>query len=312
MRSQASRIILITVAAAMTALGQGASPNTITATGYLFPGPLSVAPGQIVTLFVAGVGAALKQSAVAGPGDLPTTLAGIGATLVQSPKVAVPILRITPLAMCGDCGVMSAITVQIPYELRLPPPTGGLVAGIEMFVTENGVAGASRILSPLPDQLHILTNCDTVLVDSGPSTGRCPWEVTHADGSLVTNASPASEGEELVAYAVGLGATNPAVPTGKAATQPTPTANAYQVGFNFQANALLSAPPQTVASPVYAGLTPGRPGLYQINFVVPPVPAALPACYTGQGADFVNTNLAVSFGRFTFVDGAMICVAVPK
>jgi uncharacterized protein (TIGR03437 family) len=311
MRSQAIHLSLIAVAAGITALGQSGNPNTIAATGYLFPGPLSVAPGQVITLFVAGVGAGLKQSSVAGPGDLPTTLAGISATLVQSPEVAVPILRVTPLGLC-DCGATSAITVQIPFELKLPPPTGGLTAGIELFVTENGVAGASRILSPMPDQAHILTDCDTVLVDSGPSSGRCPWEVTHADGSLVTAANPASQGEELVMYAVGLGATNPVVPTGKAVTQPTPTANSFQVGFNFQANALPLAPPQTTAAPVYTGLTPGRPGLYQINFVVPPVPAGLPACYTGQGADFVNTNLAVSIGRFTFADGALICVSVPK
>ncbi len=311
MRSQASRLGLIAIAVGMTALGQSGIPNTITATGYLFPGPLSVAPGQIITLFVAGVGGGLKQPAVAGPGDLPTTLAGISATLVQSPKIAVPILRVTPLGMC-DCGVTSAVTVQIPYELQLPPPTGGLFAGVEIFVTENGVAGASRVLSPMPDQAHILTDCDTVLVDSGPSSGRCPWEVTHADGSLVTNANPASGGEELVMYAVGLGTTNPAVPSGKAVTQPTPTANPYQVGFNFQANALPLAPPQSVAAPVYAGLTPGRPGLYQINFVVPPIPAGLPACYTGEGASFVNTNLAVSIGRFAFTDGALICVSVPK
>jgi hypothetical protein len=58
--------------------------------------------------------------------------------------------------------------------------------------------------------VHILTVCDTVVGGGGqPSTGRCQWEVTHADGSLVSNASRASVGEELVAYAVGLGATNP-------------------------------------------------------------------------------------------------------
>ena len=139
MLSQATRLSLIAVAVVTTALGQSANPNTIAATGYLFPGPLSVAPGQIITLFVAGVGGGLKQPVVAGPGDLPTTLAGITATLVQSPEVAVPILRVTPLGLC-DCGVTAAITVQIPYELKLPPPTGGLTAGIELFVTENGVA----------------------------------------------------------------------------------------------------------------------------------------------------------------------------
>ena len=105
-----------------------------------------MAPGQIITLFVAGVGAGLKQAAVAGRGDLPTTLAGISATACcNRPRFAVPILRVTPLGMC-DCGVTSAITVQILYELQIASTNRrvGLQA-IAVFVTENGVAGASRI-----------------------------------------------------------------------------------------------------------------------------------------------------------------------
>jgi uncharacterized protein (TIGR03437 family) len=59
--------------------------------------------------------------------------------------------------------------------------------------------------------------------------------VTHANGLLVSNTNPASVGEELVAYAVGLGATNPPLPTGQPATQPTATAATFRLAFNFQA-----------------------------------------------------------------------------
>ena len=129
--------------------------------------------------------------------------------------------------------MITAITIQIPYDLQTPTPTFGS-PGTGLFVTQNGVAGNGVTLNPLFDQVHILTNSDTVIGGSGPSTGRCPWEVTHANGLLVSSTNPASGGEILIAYAVGLGAPNPAVATGQAATQPTPTAETFRMGFNFQ------------------------------------------------------------------------------
>ncbi len=214
---------------------------------------------------------------------------------------------------------MTSITIQIPYELYQPPPNGGLIPTIEFFVTENGVAGFWSIVNPVPAQVHILTACDTVL--GGPGTIGCHQEVTHANGMLVSSANPASVGEELVAYAVGLGATNPAVPTGQPATQPTRTVVKFGLGFNFQADAPPSAPPPSqVISPLYAGLTPGYPGLYQINFVVPAVPAGLPACAPGPGSEGPGPGqhrcLTVSVGNAAAFkgsfDGAGACVLLPE
>ncbi|HTW31437.1 MAG TPA: hypothetical protein VMD76_07150 [Candidatus Sulfotelmatobacter sp.] len=315
MTQAATRLILIVATAAVSAVGQSANPNTIVGAGYLFPGSISIAPGQIITIFAAGVGSTLKQPVFAGAGNLPTSLAGIGVTLIQATNIPVPILQVSPVSICPNCGVMTAITIQIPYELYQPPPSGGLVPAVELVVTENGVAGNWTIVNPVPIQVHILTVCDTVLGGSGISTGRCQWEVTHANGTLVSNTSPASQGEELVAYAVGLGATNPAVPTGQPATQPTPTANTFTLGFTFQPDASPSAPSSSQANsaptPLFTGLTPGYPGLYQINFVVPTVPAGLPPC-AGQGPDLVNTNLTVSIGNGASFDGVEICVSLPE
>lgn len=305
-----ARLILILALAAISAFGQSA--NTIVGAGYLFPATISVAPGQVITIFASGVGGGLTQPVVAASGRLPTSLAGISVTLVQSTNVAVPILRITPATLCPNCGVMTAITIQIPYELEVV--TSGLSAGVALFVTENGAAGNWSVLNPVPDQVHILTTCDTVIGGSGASTGRCPWEVTHANGQLVSNENPAMAGEELVAYVTGLGATNPAAATGQPASQPMPAAETFRLGFNFQANAPPSAPQQGAASltPLFAGSTPGFAGLYQINFVVPGVPAGLPACAPGQGPNLVNTNLTVSVAGATSFDGAALCVVLPN
>jgi uncharacterized protein (TIGR03437 family) len=318
--TSATRFILIVAAVAGPALCQSANRSTIVGAGYLFPAPINIAPGQVITVFAMGVGSTLKQPVLAGAGSLPTSLAGISLTLVQATNIPAPILRVSPATLCGNCGVMTAITIQIPYQLQLPSPYGGLGPAHEFFVTENGVAGNWSDFNPVLDQVHILTVCDTVIGGSGPSTGRCQWEVTHANGLLVSNTNPASVGEELIAYAVGLGATNPPVPTGQPATQPTPTAEIFRLAFNFQADALPSAPPpsQVISrlgqppAPLYAGLTPGYAGLYQINFVVPDVPAGLPPCASEQGPGLVNTNLTVSVGGATSFDGAAICVLLPK
>ncbi len=316
----AIRFVLAAAAVAFSALGQSANPNTIVGAGYLFPAPISVAPGQVITIFAQGVGRTLTQPVSAGLGKLPTSLAGISVTIVQQTNIPAPILAVVPAAICPNCGVMTAITIQVPYELYQIPPNGGLGPAIALFVTENGVAGNWIMLNPVPDQVHILTTCDTVIGGSGPSTGRCPWEVTHADGALVSNANPVSAGEELVAYAVGMGATNPAVATGQPAAQPVPTVEKFALDFNFHPDALPSQPfPSNVVpnnyvppAPLFTGLTSGYPGLYQINFVVPNIPAGVPPCVSGQGPGLVNTNLTVSVGGFTSFDGAALCVSLPN
>jgi uncharacterized protein (TIGR03437 family) len=309
-----ARLILILALAVISALGQGA--NTIVSAGYLYPGPTFVAPGQVITIFASGVGAGLTQPVVAGAGKLPTALAGISVTLVQSTNVPVPTLSLVPEVLAPNFGVKTAITIQIPYELEML--TLGLGPGPpSLFVTENGASGNWSGLFPQTDQVHILTTCDIAIGGSG--LARCPWEVTHADGQLVSTDNPAVDGEELVAYATGLGATNPAARTGQAATQPAPAAGTFRLSFNFQADALPAAPQQgsgNLSAPLFAGLVPGFAGLYQINFVVPAVPAGLPAC-AGQGLNLVNTNLVntnmtVSIGGATSFDGAELCVSVPK
>ena len=85
-----------------------------------------------------------------------------------------------------------------------------------------------------------------------------PFDVIaeHADGTLVNSASPAAPGEEIVLYAEGLGAVSPPVIPG----------SAVQVG------ALVKTPKVEIgglwAVVAFAGLV--SPGLYQVNFVVPP------------------------------------------
>jgi uncharacterized protein (TIGR03437 family) len=133
---------------------------------------------------------------------------------------------------------------------------------------------------------------------------------------LVSAKHPAQAGEEVVAYAVGLGQTNPPLTTGKVVTAAVPTQTTFALDFNYRPNALATKAAPGFQAPVFAGATPGYVGLYQINFVVPPVPSGTPPCVEPptiiQARQAVQSNLTVSIGgQFSF-DAARICVAVPS
>jgi len=319
----------------LSAVALLAQTNSPVAAGYTAPAPVSVAPGQILTFFLDGLDGLVSKPVRAPSGALPNSLAGISVTLRQGSDHPVPMLEVRPVSTCPSGGIASpascagliAVTVQIPYELvplcplclrpTLPPA--------QLFVTANGTSGTAIELNALADQVHILTACDVVLQQFGTSpllntSGLpCAPVVTHADGSLVTAASPASVGETLVAWAVGLGQTNPAASTGQPATSAAPAIQTFSMNFNYEVNALptrpfTGRPDVRPPQPAYAGIAPGFPGLYVIDFTVPPEPpngtprCALPGTF-GVGANVAQSNLTVSFGGGFSFDGAGICVA---
>lgn len=211
--------------------------NTVFGAGYSVPVPIKVAPGQIVNLYVQGIGANLTQRVAAGSLPLPTILAGISVQLKQAyqpQSVAVPLLAVRPVLTClngtsasSGCGHLTVVTVQIPFELVVGPPCGTPVCdpapgpSPQLVVSENGVAGGAIDVSPVADQVHVANVCD---VDTSSPLG-CPSTpvITHADGTLVSMDHPAVAGEEVVIWAFGLGMTKPAVPTGQATPSPGPS-----------------------------------------------------------------------------------------
>src|ERR1035437_6180329 len=125
--------------------GQNLSANPVTGLGYLYPS-VTVAPGQLITVFLAGNA----------QGDISATVQGLSA----------PVLEVRPGSGCPSaslCSGLTAITIQIPYELNLGcgfPPVCNVVLLTQLIVAANGVAGAPVDLMPLPDHVHLLTGCD--------------------------------------------------------------------------------------------------------------------------------------------------------
>ncbi len=82
----------------------------------------------------------------------------------------------------------------------------------------------------------------------------------HLNGTAVNSDNPGKPGEYLVMYLVGLGITDPSVPSG------IPAAANPLSKVTVQPTVTVDSLPSNVA---FAGLTPGFVGLYQIDFQVP-------------------------------------------
>jgi uncharacterized protein (TIGR03437 family) len=295
----ALRLAIATAAAFAAASAQ----PSVLGTGYTAPFPIKVAPGQLVTIFASGVGAAVPSRVAAPSLPLPYSLAGISATIdeLSSPpllKESVPILAV------GKIADATAVTVQIPFGLRttsfisplVPPPA-------TLTIYENGVAAVTVAIAPTPDQIHIATTCDVNLTTPEPGAP-CRPVIAHADGSLVTPDMPAHAGELLVLYAFGLGATDPGMAAGNAATSAQPAV----IMPSLASEAAIWALPgeRRFFAPVFAGLVVGFSGLYQINFFAPapPVPFAPGDCATFNSP---NGNVALTV-RNNSSDTASLCV----
>jgi uncharacterized protein (TIGR03437 family) len=291
--------------------------------GYASPTPIRVAPGQVVTLYVTGTKTILpaesrlvKATAV----PLPTTLAGFSVNVQQGNNTyPAPLFSVQQTLVCEgnrlspDC-IVTALTVQIPYEITPMNPLQESPFQIPSYLTinDNGTVSAVFLMYAIVDNIHVITTCD----NRPPSPffqPPCSGVVTHADGSLVTPQSPGRPGETVVIYALGLGQTTPAVKTGTATPTPPPTVGmpgvTLTVQFDFRPSAVPTRPyfdtlPAVYPGPVFAGLTPGQVGLYQLNVKLPE--DTFPSLRLCEGT--AQSNLTIDIAGLTSYDGAAICV----
>ncbi len=183
------------------------------------------APGSIIAVY----GANLASQAVVNTNlPLPTTLGG---TSVLVGGIPAPLYYVSP----------GQINLQIPFELD---PS----KRYQVVVNSN-----AALAFPEPIQLSPVAPGIAVLGDGTVLA-------QHSSGLLVSQSAPGQSGEFLVAYLLGLGATDvpvasgtpsPTSPLARPSVQPTLTIGGTQTPIAF------------------IGLTPGLVGLYQMNFQVP-------------------------------------------
>jgi large repetitive protein len=196
--------------------------------------PLS--PGTIAQVYGTGLASAVTST---GPAPLPTlfsnTFALVGAT--QAPLYSLS---------------SGQINIQIPYEVTANQQVP-IVLSVNNALT-------------LPLMLNMVASAPGVLSADDGQTPPSVQDGAHivaqhsSNGTLVSSTSPAAPGEYLVMYLVGMGPTNPAVKSGAE----TPTAPLSYV--TEQPTVTVGSQTSTV---LFAGLTPGFVGLYQIDFQVP-------------------------------------------
>jgi uncharacterized protein (TIGR03437 family) len=201
--------------------------------------PGAVAPNGLVSLYGTRLAFATRalqtQDLIADA--LPTALAGTGVRVVIG-AIAVPILFVSP----------QQVNFLVPPILR--------PGRYKLQLTRDGWSGPE---------------VDLEVAEVAPGTFVMESRfviATHADGSLIDAAAPAQPGEIVIVYASGLGQTTPRllnlnIPRGAA-----------QIERRSQFRVLLNGVEVEAPAILYAGVTPGFAGLYQINLRLP---AALPA-----------------------------------
>ncbi len=214
-------------------IAPGASPLDVPASSIVNAASFAPGlplPGGLASVFLRGLN--LSGTVIGSGSPLPIELAGVSILVGGVPA---PILAIAPLA-----SGMQQINFQVPFEAA-------------SNVVEIRYQGFSTFAFPQTAAPGIFT-----LSDGAPA-------IQHsADYSLVTPSNPALPGEVIIVYATGLGPVSPAVPSGVAASGPMPATPTCGSFFAQQ-----SAPPFLTGSILYAGLTPGFVGLYQLNVQLP-------------------------------------------
>ena len=191
------------------------------------------APNTFVTVY--GVNLAFTTVAITSEdiaaGMLPTALPGTGVRVLIN-QIAADLWYVSP----------GQINLLIPNYLAPGPAT--------LQIEVDGLAGPAvpitlNALAPAMYQI----DASTVLA-------------VHLDGTKVTALAPAHAGEVVVLWATGLGLTQPqALPN----QVPTVAATLATPGFGVWLNGAAVDPSRIL----YAGVTPGYAGLYQINLKLP-------------------------------------------
>jgi uncharacterized protein (TIGR03437 family) len=229
------------------------NPTGISNGASFAPFTAGISPGEIVVLFGSGLA---SSSATAGTLPLPAILNGVQ---VKVNGTAAPIFYVSS-------GQMAII---VPYE------TTGPIAQIQ--VSNNGA------LSNVVTQFVHATSVGVFTPTGGLGYGA----FEHANGSLITEASPAMPGETIEAFVAGLGTVSPAVTDGFGAstTALTYTTNGFSVFFGY-----------TYGNVTFTGLAPSFAGLYQVNVQIPAGLAAGDQLFELDGPDSTTTQTVIPIG----------------
>jgi uncharacterized protein (TIGR03437 family) len=195
----------------------------------------ALAPGMIAEAFGTGLAASSTNTGVL---PLPTNFNN---TFAQVGPFKAPFYFLSG----------GQVNIQLPAELTAPQQ-------VPIVLSVNNALTLPVTLDVVPGAPGVLSQFDGPTQSSSQNGAHITAQ--HLNGTAVNSKSPGVPGEYLVMYLVGLGATDPAVPSGMAAS-----ASPLSKVIN-QPTVTVDSLPSNV---LFAGLTPGFVGLYQIDFQVP-------------------------------------------
>jgi len=242
-------------------LSQG---GVLLAAGYR-SGP--VAPGSIISLFGQNftASAATSHSAVSLP--LPTKLGGVRVLIAE---------KEAPLFYVGSGQVNAQVPAELPADRRL-----------QVQVETDGVLSAPEPLQTVTNQPGVFTLDPKYGKQQGAilvaNTDRLAMRATPGVPS-----EPVGRGGYISIFCTGMGATDPAVPSGQGGPSSGPPAL-----VKMPVSVTIGAQSAAVS---FAGLAPGFAGVYQVNAQVPQAVTPgdeVPVVITQGGAQSNTVTIAV-------------------
>jgi uncharacterized protein (TIGR03437 family) len=149
-------------------------------------------------------------------------------------------------------GIVAPLLYVSPTQINFLAPANLLPGPTSIIVERQGTSAQAQIM------LHDVAPA-LYLVQGGKLAAE------HADGKLITSERPALPGEIIVLFGSGFGRTNPRQLDGVIPRAAAP------IVLMDRLRILLDGQPLPSRNIEYAGITPGYPGLYQINIRLPDV-----------------------------------------
>lgn len=204
----------------------------------------SYAPNTFISIY--GVNLAAGTHAI-GPanvqsGNLPVTLGGVRVLLN---------------------GTLANVYFASPRQVNVLIPTNFLPGPVNLSVVTDGRAGPQVRIDLEESAPGMFEDAEKFVI------------ATHGNGPAITGDDPAEGGEVVVIYATGLGATSPMTPANRVPASAAPLQKLAE--FEVRLNGI-AVPRGRI---LYAGVTPGFAGLFQINLQLPENTPANPEIRAG-------------------------------
>lgn len=293
---------------------QNSRSGGLTATGYRIPSNvITGAPGQLLILSLSGIGAkaGLPIKALPTSTGYPLEVSGVSVrmTSLPGPPVDVPIIALQQsgcAADAGGCVPISSLTLLLPDDLG-PGGSRWFDSQTTLMVRDGLSIVAEYPFRAVPDNLHFLNSCDETLIwvnifEGVPNAKECLPNFIQ-NGALVNGNNPIRPGGGVATYLYGGGVTV----LRNDEFQRKETVQSFNLHFDYRVNAPASRPTPGVSLMGKPFLSVGfRGGLYQVNFMIPPIPegVTLPPC----DGSVIRSNLTITIAGANSFDSAAFCV----